>query len=140
MGNVSVVLVSHSKKLGDGLLSLLQQLIVDEIYMASASGLGDELGTDATYVMKVLQMCPQDEDIVILFDLGSALMSCEVALELLGPKFAARVTIIDAPFVEGAIAAAVEASLGHSRVSVVKSAQSAKQLVKIQNSTAEEKE
>nr|WP_236812765.1 dihydroxyacetone kinase [Alicyclobacillus tolerans] len=116
-------------------MSLLDQLTVGKVHLASASGLGDELGTDATKVMEILESCPRDSDIVILFDLGSALMSCEVALELLGPDFASRVTIADAPFVEGAIAAAVESSLGHSREVVVGSALSARHLVKMQSDT-----
>jgi len=138
MGNVSIVLVSHSKKLGEGLLSILTQLTVGKVYVASASGLGDELGTDATHVMEVLQSCPPDSDIVVLFDLGSAFMSCELALELLGEETARRVTMVDAPLVEGAIAATVESSLGHARETVVRSAMGTKHLVKMQNTTSVE--
>lgn len=138
MGNVSIVLVSHSKKMAEGLLALLHQLTLQKVHLDSASGLGDELGTDATHVMQVLQACPRESDIVVLFDLGSALMSCEVALELLGPELASKVTLADAPFVEGAIAAAVEASLGHPRDVVVSSALGARQLVKIHSDRREE--
>ena len=131
MENVSIVLVSHSKKLVDGLLELLDQLVQGKVYITTAAGSGEALGTDATLVMRALESCPAGTEIVVLFDLGSALLSCEVALELLGEPFSTRTTLIDAPLVEGAIAAAVDASLGHARESVVSSAVSAWNLRKI---------
>jgi len=67
--------------------------------------------------------------VVILFDLGSALINAELALEMLGEDKAVR--IADAPLVEGAYAAVVEAGMGSSLEEVVQSAEKAKNLKKI---------
>jgi PTS hybrid protein len=132
MANVSIVVVSHSAKLGNGLAELLRQLSAGQVHVASAAGLRDgEIGTDATLIIEVLQDCPADSEIVMLFDVGSALLSCEMALELLPEDIRNRVSIADAPLVEGAIAAVVEASLGSPREKVVESAEQARNMKKI---------
>lgn len=132
MAHVSIVVVSHSAKLGQGLIELLKQLAGgSSIHIVSASGLGDELGTDATLVLRTLEECPADSDIVVLFDLGSALLSCEMAVEMLPEGCRQRVHIVDAPLVEGAIAAAVEASIGGTVDQIIRRAVEAKQLAKV---------
>ncbi|WP_040288672.1 dihydroxyacetone kinase phosphoryl donor subunit DhaM [Alicyclobacillus hesperidum] len=108
MANVSLVIVSHSKQLGEGLVKLLRQL-APGVDIHEAAGLGDELGTDATAIMAALQQCPNTHDILVFFDLGSAAMNAEMALELVPPSVAERTRIVDAPLVEGAVAAAVAA-------------------------------
>ena len=112
MGQVSVVMVSHSKKLVDGLIELLQPLSGGRTPLVNAGGLGDELGTSATHIANLLTAAAGDGGAVILFDLGSALMSAEMAVESLPPELKAAVRIVDTPLVEGAIAAAVEGSVG----------------------------
>lgn len=111
MGQVSLVMVSHSKKLVDGLIELLQPLSGGRTPLVNAGGLGDELGTNATHIANLLTATAGDGGAVILFDLGSALMSAEMAVESLPPGLKAAVRIVDAPLVEGAIAAAVEGSV-----------------------------
>ena len=71
------------------------------------------------------------EGVVILADLGSAVLSAETALEFLDEKLRKRVQIADAPILEGAISAAVEASLGSSLASVVATAEGARELHKL---------
>ena len=112
MGQVSVVMVSHSKKLVDGLIELLQPLSGGRTPLVNAGGLGDELGTSATHIANLLTAAAGDGGAVILFDLGSALMSAEMAVESLPPELKSAVRIVDTPLVEGAIAAAVEGSVG----------------------------
>lgn len=130
MAHVSLVVVSHSRSLGEGLVELLRQL-AQGVHIVSASGVEHGLGTDATKVMDAIASCPENQDIVILFDLGSALMSCEMALDLLPENQRERAVIADAPLVEGAVAAAVEASLGSPVEAVLARAQEAKTMAKL---------
>ena len=63
--------------------------------------------------------------VVVLMDLGSAVLSAGAALEQVEPALRERVRLADAPFVEGAVAAGVEASLGSNLDAVVEAAQAA---------------
>ncbi len=112
MEQVSLVMVSHSKKLVDGLIELLQPLSGGRAPLVNAGGLGDELGTSVTHIANLLTAAAKGGGAVILFDLGSALMSAEMAVETLPSELQTVVRIVDTPLVEGAIAAAVEVSVG----------------------------
>ncbi len=70
------------------------------------------LGTDATRVLRAIEECWSEDGVLVLMDLGSAVLSAEMALDLLPEERRARVRLVAAPFVEGAVAAAVAASLG----------------------------
>ncbi|GMA51444.1 hypothetical protein GCM10025857_28010 [Alicyclobacillus contaminans] len=125
------MIVSHSAKLGEGVCELLRQLAGPNLHIASASGLEDRLGTDAIKIAHAIQACPPGSDVVVLFDLGSARLSSEMALELVPSAWRERVFMADAPLVEGAVAAAVEASIGGSVEAVLARAADARQLRKL---------
>ena len=118
---VGLVLVSHSKKLAESVRELVLQMTSGDFPVAVASGVGgnhDELGTDAVHIADVIvdvvqQMaCP--EGVLLLMDLGSAVLSAQTSLELIEPSVAKSVRLCPAPLVEGAIAAAVCANAGGS--------------------------
>jgi multiphosphoryl transfer protein len=111
---VGLVLVSHSKKLAEAVRELVLQMTAPGFPIAVASGVGDthdELGTDAVHISEVLQSLPCPEGVLVLMDLGSAVLSAETALELFEAG-AVPVKLCPAPFVEGAVAAAVRAQAG----------------------------
>jgi dihydroxyacetone kinase DhaKLM complex PTS-EIIA-like component DhaM len=66
-------------------------------------------------------------------DLGSAVLSAETAIELAGSQLRSQVILSDAPLVEGAVAAAVEASIGRTLEEVAAAALSARDLTKVTN-------
>lgn len=131
MAQASIVIVSHSRKIGEGLVSLLSQLVGNDVHLNHAAGLGEQIGTDATYIIDVLQSCPTDTEILVLFDLGSALMNTEMALDLLPDHVRERIHIVDAPLVEGAVAAAVAARANLACHEVIASAMQARTINKI---------
>ncbi|EPZ42944.1 dihydroxyacetone kinase phosphoryl donor subunit DhaM [Alicyclobacillus acidoterrestris] len=131
MANISLLIVSHSRDLGAGLVTLLGQLAGPEVDLRHAAGLGDNIGTDATFIMKQLTHCPRDNEILIFFDLGSALMNTQMALELIDEDVQSRTHIVDAPLVEGAIAAAVSARAGMPVEQIMQHAREAKWMEKI---------
>ena len=66
------------------------------------------LGTDAERVRAAIERAMSDDGVLVLMDLGSALMSAEIAIEMLERR-RGRVLLSEAPLVEGAVAAAVAA-------------------------------
>lgn len=114
---VNIVVVSHSKRLAEGVAELAQQMVQDGCRIAVAAGVDDEqnpIGTDAIKVMTAIEEVDTPSGVLVMMDLGSALLSAETALELLDPEIAARVLLSSAPLVEGTLAAVVTASSGAS--------------------------
>lgn len=120
MTRIGLVLVSHSAKLAEGLAELAGQMAPD-VRIQPAGGLPDGmLGTDFDEVSAALDRAETGSGVVILYDLGSAKMTAELAVEMLGdPNHAA---VVDAPFVEGAVAAAVAAQGGAGMDAVIAAA------------------
>ncbi len=90
---VGLVIVSHSKALADGLTGLVRQVTTTEIPLASAAGIGEmrqEFGTDAVEIMDAIQSVYSEDGVVVLMDLGSAVLSAKMALELLPPEMQAK--------------------------------------------------
>jgi dihydroxyacetone kinase phosphotransfer subunit len=111
---VGLVLVSHSAMLLDGLLAMARQVAGPDLPITIAGGTEDgRLGTSAARIEHALHSAlAAADDVLVLLDLGSAVISLDVALEMLGPRERERVRISDAPLVEGTIVAAVQASVG----------------------------
>ncbi len=128
---INIVVVSHSAQLAQGVEQLARQMMRGEgCKLVLAAGVDDELhpiGTDAVKVMEAIESVADGEGIVVLMDLGSALLSAETALELLDPEVAAKVVLCAAPLVEGTLAAVVAANAGGSLEQVLAEAQGALQ-------------
>ncbi|MHB1404433.1 MAG: dihydroxyacetone kinase phosphoryl donor subunit DhaM [Desulfitobacteriaceae bacterium] len=117
---VGVVIVSHSLKIAEGAKELASQMTPDRIPLAVAGGTKDgRLGTDAEQVRSAIESVYSDDGIVILYDLGSALMSTELAIEELPAIQQARVAVVHAPLVEGVVTAVVEISLNKNWESII---------------------
>ncbi len=125
---IGLVLVSHSAKLAEGVRELAQQMTQGRVPIAVAGGIDDDqhpIGTDPIKVMNAITEVYSPDGVVILMDLGSALMSAETALDLLEPAWREHLHLCAAPFVEGAVTAAVQAHIGGSARSVIEAAQAA---------------
>ncbi|MEU4521428.1 dihydroxyacetone kinase phosphoryl donor subunit DhaM [Amycolatopsis sp. NPDC024027] len=121
--SVGIVLVSHSAKLAEGLAELAAQMAPD-VTIIPAGGLSDgSIGTDYDEVVAATQRADSGDGVVLLYDLGSAQMTAELAVESLADPSAAIVA--DGPLVEGAIAAAVAAQAGQGGKAVAEAAASA---------------
>ena len=123
---VGIVLVSHSRKLAEGVAELAGQMTQGRVPIVPAGGTDDDgLGTSLARVQAALSAADVGQGCVVLFDLGSALMTTEFALESLPYDQATRVLLVAAPFVEGAIAAGVESAVGGDLQAVAAAARSA---------------
>lgn len=128
---VGIVIVSHSAKAADGIKELAGQMTGDIISIEAAGGLEDgSIGTDAVRIMEAIKRVDSGDGVVILADLGSAVLSSSLAIELLGESVGKKVKIADAPILEGAIIASVQASIEDSLENVLAAAEAARSLPK----------
>jgi PTS hybrid protein len=118
---VGLVIVSHSARLAEGVVELAGQMAPD-VPLLPAGGMPDGgLGTDLDIVSDAVASADQGAGVVLLFDLGSAQMTADMAVEALADP--SRAVVADAPLVEGAVAAAVAAAGGADLAAVVAAAQ-----------------
>lgn len=130
---VALVLVSHSQRLAQGAVELAQQM-APQVMLVAAGGMDDgSLGTSFDRVFSAISDGLAAADgVVVLADLGSAILTVESVLEVLDDD-AERVALADAPFVEGAVAAAVTAHGGGTLTAVLESAEHAGSTFAVRN-------
>ena len=105
---VGLVIVSHSSRLADGVAELARQMTQDKTSIAAAGGaIDDILGTSADKILAAIQSVDGPDGVLVLLDLGSAILSAEMALEMLSDEQRDRIRLSYAPMVEGAVAAAL---------------------------------
>ena len=113
-------MVSHSRALADAAAELGREVLQgQDVRVEVAAGLDDgALGTDAAAILDALGRADQGDGVVVLMDLGSAVLSAELALEMLEDEARQRVLLCAAPLVEGLVAACVAAAGGADRDAV----------------------
>src|SRR5271165_4057215 len=112
---IGLVLVSHSRTLAEATEQLVRQMAGERLPIARAAGAGAdhaELGTDPTAILAAFEALAQCDAIVVLMDIGSAVLSAELACDLADEDLRRRIHLSPAPFVEGALAAGVAAAAG----------------------------
>ena len=123
---IHLILVSHHPDIARGIAALAAQMSAAPDTIHTAAGIDDAdkpIGTDAVRILQTLLEADNPDGILILVDLGSAILSAQTALDLLDdPALAARCRISAAPLVEGAISAAVAASSGADLETVAREA------------------
>jgi PTS hybrid protein len=131
-GYVGLVLVSHSEELASGLAELARQVAGPDVeIVAAAGGPNGSLGTDGARVLEALRKGARGGGAVVLMDLGSSVLSVKAAIAELEPEELQHLQVVDAPFVEGTIAAAVTASTGASAAEVARAAEDARDVAKL---------
>jgi phosphoenolpyruvate-protein phosphotransferase/dihydroxyacetone kinase phosphotransfer subunit len=116
---VGLVIVSHSAQLAAGVVELAGQMVQGKTPIAAAGGaIDDVLGTSTDKILAAIQSVDGPDGVLVLLDLGSAILSAEMALEMLSDEQRERIRLSYAPLVEGAVAAALEASLGRTLAQV----------------------
>jgi PTS hybrid protein len=125
---VGIVLVSHSAELVASLRKLVEQIGSDEVPLGTAGGTDDgRIGTSYDLVLTAIQAADRG-GVVVLPDLGSSVLTARTVLED-HPR--PDVTIVDAPFVEGAVAAVVTAASGADLETVADAAKEARNVLKL---------
>jgi dihydroxyacetone kinase phosphotransfer subunit len=126
---VGLVVVSHSVRIADGTAELAGQMAGPDVRIVPAGGLEDgTIGTDAARIAAAIEAADAGAGVVVLVDLGSAVLSTVTALELLGDP--GNVRLSRGPIVEGAVIAAVQASTGSTLDEVLEAAEAAASMPK----------
>ena len=124
--SVGLLLVSHSSKIAEGVAELAHQMAATVTIVAAGGTDEDGIGTSFEKVQSGLASADSGEGVVVLYDLGSALLTTETAVDFLeDDAVRERVRVVDAPLVEGAVAAAVAAEMGSGLDDVVAAARTA---------------
>jgi dihydroxyacetone kinase phosphotransfer subunit len=131
---IGILVVSHSEDAARGIAQIAVGMsgAGEEIPIIGVGG-NDEggLGVSVTKIFDALSdMLPRCDGVLIIPDLGSSILSSRGAMEILPAEDASRVAIADAPVLEGAMLAAVEASGGSDLGTVAEAASEAKNLKK----------
>jgi dihydroxyacetone kinase phosphotransfer subunit len=126
---VSLLIVSHSAQLAAGVRELAGQVSGGQVQIADAGGTDDgSLGTSINRIQSQLEQIASSDGTLVLVDMGSAVLSVEMAIEALGLT---QVQISDAPIVEGAYFAAIEASADASLAETAAAALQAREMIKV---------
>lgn len=121
---VGIVVVSHSAELARGVTELASQMAGPDVRVEAAGGApGGGLGTDDGLVREAIRRADQGDGVIVLGDLGSAILTVRHALE---SRANGHARLVDAPLVEGAVAAAVVASAGSDIDQVAQAAEEAR--------------
>ncbi|MHC1558982.1 phosphoenolpyruvate--protein phosphotransferase [Actinomycetospora sp. C-140] len=117
---VGIVVVSHSRALAEAATALAGEMVHGgDLTMEVAAGLDDGgFGTDAVAISEAITGADRGDGVVVLMDLGSAVLSAELALEMVDDDVRDRVVLCPAPLVEGLVVAAVSAAGGASAAEV----------------------
>jgi PTS hybrid protein len=127
--SVGIVLVSHSAELAAGLRLLVEQIGSDTVPLATAGGTDDgRIGTSYDLVLAAIRNADRGAGVVVLPDLGSSVLTARTVLE---DHPSTDVLIVDAPFVEGAVAAVVTAASGADLKTVADAAKEARHVHKL---------
>ncbi|TCS78960.1 dihydroxyacetone kinase phosphoryl donor subunit DhaM [Pectinatus cerevisiiphilus] len=129
---VGIVIVSHSSKIAEGVKEVALQMAKNHpVYTAGGTADGG-IGTDPVRIQEAIEAANTGDGVVVLADLGSAVMSVGLAKEMIDPALAKSVKLANAPLVEGAIAATVEASMGSPLAKVLQTAHDARNMDKVE--------
>ena len=124
---VGIVVVSHSAKIVAGVVEVAREMCGEaDVRLIAAGGTADgALGTDAAMIADAVAQADAGAGVVILADLGSAVLSAKLALSMIDPELADRTRLSGGPLVEGAFVAAIQASAGDSLDDVLQAARGA---------------
>jgi phosphoenolpyruvate-protein phosphotransferase/dihydroxyacetone kinase phosphotransfer subunit len=122
---VSIVFISHSRALAQSAVDLIRRTVAPDLPLAFCGGTGtdhQELGTDAVDIQEAILKVFSEAGVLVLMDMGSAILSAETAKEFLTPEQQEKIALTSAPLVEGGIAASVQAQLGSPLEEVARAA------------------
>ena len=105
---VGIVIVSHSKNLADSVVEFTG-LMAPDAKIAAAGGMEGGFGTSFEKIQKAIESVYSEEGVIVLMDMGSAVMTTEMVLDMFEPD---TVKMADCPLVEGAVVATINAVSG----------------------------
>lgn len=119
---VGLVFVSHSARIAEGVVELAGQMAPDVALIAAGGTDEGGIGTSYDKVLEAIGSADGGQGVLLIGDLGSAILTAETAVDLLDRPPAGGIRVLDVPIVEGGVAAAVAAASGADLDAVVRAA------------------
>ena len=117
---INLLIASHSKKLAEGLREILIQMAPNVNILVSGGDKDGNIGSNFDEINQIINEYATDDGLVIFFDLGSSMMNCQMAIDMLDDEKKSKVYLAGTPIVETSVQIAVEASAGQSLEKIVK--------------------
>lgn len=117
---INILIASHSKKLAEGLREILIQMAPNVNILVSGGDKDGNIGSNFDEINQIINEYATNDGLVIFFDLGSSMMNCQMAIDMLDDEKKSKVYLAGTPIVETSVQVAVEASAGQSLDEIVK--------------------
>ena len=111
---VNILLVSHSKKLAEGLREILIQMAPGVEIITSGGDNDGNIGSNFDEINELIGKYAKDDGLVVFFDLGSSMLNCQMAIDMLDEEKKSKVYLAGTPLIETSVQTAVNASAGQS--------------------------
>ena len=122
----SILLISHSQKVTDGIKEMIEQMQKsEEVQIFSLGGINGEIGPDPMKIVEAVNESSDAASYFVFADIGSAVLNSELAKDMLEEEQQQRYHLVDAPLVEGAFAAAITAGITDDTQQILTEAQNA---------------
>ncbi len=116
---INLLIASHSKKLAEGLREILIQMAPNVNVLVSGGDKDGNIGSNFDEINQIINEYATNDGLVIFFDLGSSMMNCQMAIDMLDDEKKSKVYLAGTPIVETSVQIAVEASAGQSLEKIV---------------------
>lgn len=118
---IGIILVSHSRKITDGLKDMLLEMVGEKSQIISSGGMDDSsIGTDPTKILDNIHSLQDCEHILLFNEIGSSVLSSEMAIDLIDDEtLKNKCVLMNAPLVEGAFVAAVQSMVSNDLNAIV---------------------
>lgn len=111
---INIMLTSHSRKLVEGLKDILEQMAKDVNIVISGGDKEGNIGSNFDEIFKLMNDNISDDGLIVFFDLGSSMLNCQMALDMLDEDKKDKVYLAGTPIVETSVQVAVNASAGQT--------------------------
>lgn len=111
---INILLASHSKKVAEGLREILVQMAPDVNIQVSGGDNEGNIGSNFEEINEIINKYATDDGLVIFFDLGSSMLNCQMAIDMLDEEKKSKVYLSGTPIVETSVQVAVSASAGQT--------------------------
>ena len=111
---INILLASHSNKVAEGLREILVQMAPDVNIQVSGGDNEGNIGSNFEEINEIINKYATDDGLVIFFDLGSSMLNCQMAIDMLDEEKKSKVYLSGTPIVETSVQVAVNASAGQT--------------------------
>lgn len=111
---INILLTSHSRKVVEGLKEILVQMAPGVNIQISGGDNEGNLGSNFEEINEIINKYATGDGLVIFFDLGSSMLNCQMAIDMLDEEKKSKVYLSGTPLIETSVQVAVSASAGQT--------------------------